>query len=146
MKHMEKKSLQQLLLTIPFIFAMLSFSSCGGDGEDEVQGVSIVGEWKFDRGTHYGNDGEVQWVEYANITFNVDKSYKESKKYRGDPAIYAEGKWALDGSKLSLQMTYAKFGTQEFKDINEKTSYTVVKLTNDELVLDDGDGMDYFKR
>lgn len=143
---MEKKHLQQLLLTIPFLIAMLSFSSCGGDGEDEVQGVSIVGEWKFDRGTHYGNDGEVQWVEYASITFNADKSYMENKKYKGESAMYAEGKWALDGGRLTLQMAYAKYGSQEYKDLNEKFSFTVVKLTNDELVLDDGDGLDYFKR
>ena len=133
----------------PFMFAITLISSCGGDGEDEgneVLGVSIVGEWKFDKGTHYGDDGEVQWVEYANITFNSDRTYKESKKYKGESAIYAEGKWALNGSKLTLQMTYAKFGSQEYKDINEKTSYTVVKLTNNELVIDDGDGLDYFKR
>lgn len=137
---------QLMYMATVSLFAMTLLSSCGGDGEDEVQDVSIVGEWKFDRGTHYGNDVEVQWVEYASITFNADKSYMENKKYKGESAMYAEGKWALDGGRLTLQMAYAKYGSQEYKDLNEKFSFTVVKLTNDELVLDDGDGLDYFKR
>ena len=124
--------------------------SCGSSDNEETGngafGASIVGEWSFDTGSHYGNDGEVQWVEYGSITFKSDGSYKESKKYKDESPIYAEGKWALDGSKLTLRMTYAKFGSQEYKDINEKTSFTVVKLTKNELVLDDGDGLDYFIR
>lgn len=136
-----------------FLFLVMSTFlavSCGSSDNEEtgdgISGASIVGEWKFDRGTHYGNDGEVQWVEYASITFNADKSYMENKKYKGESAMYAEGKWALDGGKLTLQMAYAKYGSQEYKDLNEKFSFTVVKLTNDELVLDDGDGLDYFIR
>lgn len=146
---MKRNYLQLILLAAPLLFAITTFSSCSGDGEDEgngVLGVSIVGEWKFDKGTHYGNDGEIQWVEYCNITFNADKTYKEDKRYKGESVIYAEGKWFLDGSKLSFQMTYAKYGSEEYKDINQKIAYTVIKLTKNELVLDDGDVFYYFKR
>lgn len=140
------RKLQVLL----FLMSTFLVFSCGSSDNEEtgngVSGVSIVGEWSFDTGSHYGNDGEVQWVEYGYITFNSDGSYMENKKYKDESAIYAEGKWALNGSKLTLRMTYAKFGKEEYKDINEKTSFTVVKLTKNELVLDDGDGLDYFKK
>ena len=145
---MKKKYLHLLLLTTPLLFAILSFSSCGGDDDEgnEVLGVSIVGEWKFDHGTHYGNDGEVQWVEYCNLIFNADRTYNENKRYKGESVIYAEGKWFLGDSKLTFQMTYAKYGSEEYKDINQKVTYTVVKLNKRELALDDGDVIYYFKR
>ena len=110
------------------LFAIMSVSliSCGDD--DEIGGRdTLVGKWQctWSQGyENYANNPEYndEWNEEGDftVTFNEDGTVVAD----GDT-----GKWKLEGDKLTIIYAYDD-------DSEDNEVYTVLKLTDSELILE----------
>ena len=108
------------------LFAIMSVSliSCGDD--DEIGGRdTLVGKWQctWSEGYEkYANNPEYndEWNEEGDftVTFNEDGT-----------VVADAGKWKLEGDKLTIIYAYDD-------DSEDNEVYTVLKLTDSELILE----------
>lgn len=115
-------------------FALLFLTSCGKyeDGPDftlRSKKARIAGSWTLDKFIEDGVDltSQVTASGYSiSFDFTKDGSYSEAEYVSGQPVGTNSGTWKLSLNKENLVVTYLG-GTV--------TAYTILRLTNSELWL-----------
>ena len=117
------KKVYSTIMMLAMMVAALSFTACGGDDDDEIEGeASIVGVWKC-VSADYG-----EWEAYLKdntrvgdlIYFNSDHTYRAVGNNNDS------GTWSLNGNTLKID---------SYDSYSIPMTYTVSQLTSNSLTI-----------
>jgi uncharacterized protein (TIGR03066 family) len=94
--------------------ALAILLAVGAGADDKIDAKKLVGKWEPKSEEKKESKMVIEFVKDGKLTVTADKDFK------------IDGKWKLDGNKLTLEM---KVGENEIKD-----TVTITKLTDDELI------------
>lgn len=115
-----------LVLSLLAIFMLVGFSSCKKYEDGPMisfrsKTSRLVGDWKITKVTESGIDVSDKYDTYA-FTFKDDNTYTHMKTKE------ETGKWSFNDDKTKIELTINGTGTID--------SYTIIRLKNDELTLE----------